>query len=307
VKPKLRVAFLGNSYFYFNDIPRLFQALCGGESAVLVRDCLRGGASWTSLLRNGNGMEEKFSTPNAKKADGTYDIGSPTVAELLASEPDGWHYVVMNTHSQEAAMEGRKGRSQGLAALELLAPMLQAAGARPVLLATPAYRAPAKGSELLGSWDDFRRKQAEGFQLYRERLADLLAPSDERMKTVPNFEVESTRGLPSLADMNGAFALVRREREQLWQELFFDDHFHPSALGSYLAACIIYCAIFGQAPPKHLAVPEEPASLFVRARRMLPPPAVGPALFSKEDLYYLRDVAERSCSATGTAGHEMSA
>jgi len=94
----LRVAFIGNSYLYFNDVPRLFQALCGGEHHVQVQDCLRGGASLKTLLEKGNGMRNKFESPNAMRPDGSYDIGAPTVQELLKHN-DGWHYVVMNTYS----------------------------------------------------------------------------------------------------------------------------------------------------------------------------------------------------------------
>jgi hypothetical protein len=41
-----------------------------------------------------------------------------------------------------------------------------------------------------------------------------------------------------VAPVNSAFAAVRVERPQLWEELFHEDDFHPSALGSYLEGAL---------------------------------------------------------------------
>ena len=96
-------------------------------------------------------MWEKFASPNALLPGGTYDIGAPTVQELL-DDPRGWDFVVLNTYSQEAARLDR--RQDGLRALEELAPMLEKAEARGVLLVTAAYREHAKGSDEIGTWED---------------------------------------------------------------------------------------------------------------------------------------------------------
>jgi hypothetical protein len=73
------VAFIGNSYTYFNDLPRLFKNICGEENMVEIGDCLRGGVSFRSLLKHGNGMSDKWNTPNALLEDGSFDIGALTV------------------------------------------------------------------------------------------------------------------------------------------------------------------------------------------------------------------------------------
>mmetsp|Transcript_79949 Transcript_79949/g.222762 ORF Transcript_79949/g.222762 Transcript_79949/m.222762 type:complete len:315 (-) Transcript_79949:395-1339(-) len=270
----LRVAFLGNSYLYFNDVPRVFRFLCGGRQHVEIKDCLRGGASWKSLLQGGNGMKDKFMTPNALEPDGSYDIGAPTV-EALLSDSIGWDFVVMNTYSQEAAMLER--REDGLQALETLSPMINEAGACPVLMPTPAYRTHCKGSARIGDWQDFTRKQSEGFGLYTEKLA-ALCPAERQ---------------PRVADVNRAFATVRDENVELWRDLFHSDDFHPSALGSFLEACAIFCAVFGEEPALPATVLDDPGLLFADARRMLPPPAVG-RMPTAEELLYLRGVAVRT-------------
>ena len=94
--PKVSIALMGNSVLYYNDVPRLLEAFGGSDlfdQGVVEQDsCLRGGASFSQLLAQGNGMEEKF---------GAEDHGSPDVASLLSRS---WDYVVMNDYTQATAL-----------------------------------------------------------------------------------------------------------------------------------------------------------------------------------------------------------
>lgn len=83
-----RIAFVGNSMFYFNDFPRFFQALAAYSSQSIVQQsCLHGGASIPSLLMNGNGMYNQFGTPSSiithMDNNTIYDYGACTVSQLL--------------------------------------------------------------------------------------------------------------------------------------------------------------------------------------------------------------------------------
>lgn len=281
-EPPRRVAFLGNSYLYFNDCPRVFQFICKQNGHdVTIDTCLRGGSSWGSLLRLGNDMDVKFRSPAALLPDGSYDLGSPTVEAMLA-KPGGWDFVIMNTFSQEAA--DLKTRKNGLKALKTLVPLVEGARARPVLLVTPAYRQHTKNSERLGGWQDFVWLQAEGYRAYAARIFEL--SPDARAERRP----------PCFADANRAFEIVRGERPELWQELYYKDGLHPSALGTFLEACVIFCAVFGEAPHVTEGMLEDPASIYARSRRMLPPPDVG-RMPTAEELLYVRSVAMRACSS----------
>merc|ERR1740129_1645042 len=201
-------------------------------------------------------MIEKFKTSNALLPDGTYDIGAPTVQVLLA-DTSGWDFIVMVTYSQEAArLDTRKN---GIEALEYLAPLIREAGACPVLMPTPAYRANAQGSASIGDWQDFTYLQSQGFREYATKLATW-SPKDRA---------------PRVAEVNRAFELVHGENIELWRDLFHADDFHPSALGSFLEACVISCMILGYMPVLSKDVLEDPSSLWDRARRMLPEPHIG--------------------------------
>jgi len=241
-----------------------------------IKDCLRGGASFRVLLKNGNGMDVKFRTPPALQPDGSYDIGAPTV-EALLGEPQGWDFVVMNGFSQEAVIPAQT--QEGLVALGEMAPMIDRARACPVLLVTQTYRAHCKNSERIGSWEEFTSKQSTGYRRYAEKLT----------------EACSTGLQPRIADANAAFQIVHGERPEMWHDLYYKDNLHPSSLGSFLEACVIYCTIFGRAPPLPEEVLQDPSVMWARARRMLPPPDVG-RMPTREEMLYLRDVAVRAWS-----------
>ena len=97
----LRVAFLGNSLTFFNDLPHLLQHILATTTTAIddvkVGCCLRGGQSLPSLLTKGADMGR------AKLQIGGRDMYA-TVEELLTA-PGGWDYVVVNDHSQAPARD----------------------------------------------------------------------------------------------------------------------------------------------------------------------------------------------------------
>ena len=141
---------------YYNDAPRLLEAI-SAAARVTTDCCLRGGASFATLLSKGSGLADKFSTPGARRADGSFDIGKPTVAALLAEPAD---FVVMNDYTQQPARASTRADSADVLARQY-APLLRACGGAPVLLETWAYRAPAKGSDDLGDNEEFSSRLAE--------------------------------------------------------------------------------------------------------------------------------------------------
>lgn len=119
---ELRVAFLGNSMQYKNDLPRLLEAVTqedsknrannedsdGEQLFTLFQDsCLHPNATLTSLLEHGNGMVGIFNTTNAiiefhtgggggdddddennTESVPIYDYGQCTIYQLLFGNPD---------------------------------------------------------------------------------------------------------------------------------------------------------------------------------------------------------------------------
>jgi hypothetical protein len=102
-REKTRIAFVGNSMFYFNDFPRFFTEFSrrsGGNNTtnriVQQNSCLHGGGSFPSLMLEGSAMYPQFRTPQAfietdSNGNDIYDYGACTVRQLLTGVDDRLH------------------------------------------------------------------------------------------------------------------------------------------------------------------------------------------------------------------------
>ena len=119
---RLRIAFVGNSYIYYNDLPRLIEALApsylGGH--VETASCLRGGATLPGLLRRGGKRE--LEGPDCFLSVRELFLGDSASADgesqYTGSSSPTWDFVVMNDYSQQAARAEDCDKSVSL--LELL-------------------------------------------------------------------------------------------------------------------------------------------------------------------------------------------
>ena len=96
--------------------------------------------------------------------------------------------------------------------------------------------------------------------------------------------------------MGTAFTAVHAARPALWHDLFHTDGFHPSPIGSYLEALVIYATIFGVLPLAAVSMPDDPAQLWARARVMQPAGTPPLRLPTMEEMRYLRIVAASVCA-----------
>eukprot|EP00934_Nitzschia_sp_Nitz4_P006656 Nitzschia sp. Nitz4//scaffold76_size158648//8356//9309//NITZ4_002527-RA/size158648-processed-gene-0.225-mRNA-1//1//CDS//3329557788//6646//frame0 len=229
----ISIVHMGNSIQYYNDNPRLLEHMLKTHYKSVTQDsCLRGGANFTSLWEEGNGMEDKFNSTAALLPDGSYDIGSPTVEALLSK--GHIDFAVMNDYTQNPARE--ETRNNSIEALkEYYIPLFEKIGSPTVVfLMTFAYREPEKGSETLGTYDEFVAKLYEGYKEYQKHVPDSkvapvgLAFQRARQKYPPNDQ--------------GNFS---------WEDLYAIDNVHPSPKGSLLEAYVLYATIVDQAPPEY--------------------------------------------------------
>lgn len=263
----LRVGFLGNSILYFNDCPRLLQKMLQTRFSNVHQDsCLRPGATLISLFEKGNGMRKVFGdSPAALRSDGSYDLGASSVLALLRNQngedPPGdkmvkdstnegnkeqrWHAVVMNDHTQSPTRrESREATIQFL--LDNYVGSLKGNDCVVVLLQTAAYRyTNMRGTEDLGSFDEFTTKLEEGYHAYQVALREHL----------PDVRI---------APVGKAFAYLHKSNFGLWERLYSWDHFHFSPLGTWLEACVIYVTLLNEAPPPY------DANWWKQSRRMQP-------------------------------------
>ena len=123
--PPRRVAFIGNSFTYYNDLPAVVARLAGPGMPLTLGSCLHGGVGLAEVVARGQGEK-------APRFAHTYK----TVEQLLA-EP--WDVVVLQDHSQSLD-ERRAAKTR--ACLPALSALLAACPGRPrvLLFSTWAYK-----------------------------------------------------------------------------------------------------------------------------------------------------------------------
>lgn len=182
----MRILFLGNSFTYFNDLPDMVGSLLGAE----IGRNLRGGA---------------YLYQHVDEADELCAI----TRRLLTEEK--WDYVVLQDQSQGPITNPAEFRQ----AVDGLAPMIRAAGGKPVMYETWAYE---EGTDTLAS-------TGLTFEVMQQGLSDGYREAAQAHDAL-------------LAPVGQAFAVARRVTQ-----LYDADHYHPSAAGSCLAAETIAAVI----------------------------------------------------------------
>jgi hypothetical protein len=151
-------------------------------------------------------------------------LGTLATADTLAEQR--WDFVVLQEQSVIPALASQRSAQMYPAARELIR-AVRARGARPVLLLTWGRR---DGLAEAG-FRDFAGMQAQltaGYLALADELDVAVAPAGEAWRA----------------------ALANDPGLALWQ----DDGSHPSQLGSYLTACVVYAALF-RASPEGLPIP----------------------------------------------------
>jgi hypothetical protein len=209
---EITFGYLGNSFIYYNDLPRTLHAMHPEiiSSSTLV---LRGGCSLTTLLTKG-----------AKHPLKT-NIQHQTVADMFHPQAI-FTYVVMNDYSQGPARP--PSRAETIQVLtSTYAPLLLSSDSTPVIMATWSYRAHVNDSDDLGDVHSFTNKLHEGAVQYKAALDSVLPPDKEAI----------------IAPVGRAFAVIHDENPELWRALFDDDEYHPSMKGTDLIACVLSAAL----------------------------------------------------------------
>lgn len=185
-------------------------------------------------------------------------------------------YVIMNDQTQYPARTfNRNIVVQSM--IQDYFPMFQSSGAIPVFIVTAAYRKKVKGSADLGSVENFTKLLVEGYEAYAAELEKRLPAAQK----------------PILAPVGLAYLQVYKERPEMWVKLFAWDSYHPAAQGTFLQCCVLYRVIFGELPPKHVAVQEtdkEVETMWVRLMNPQDQTYSAPTIAEAE---YLWDVAGR--------------
>lgn len=101
---EIRVAMIGNSLMYYNDLPRLLEAMSGGR---LSQDsCLHGAASFKSHLLYGNGMFVKWDTGNAR----IWNVNNADYEEAAENYQEYMEYATSNNEDDDSTYDDTYGQ-----------------------------------------------------------------------------------------------------------------------------------------------------------------------------------------------------
>jgi hypothetical protein len=315
---QLWVGFVGSSYFFVNDIPRLMEVLSDGQ--IMQDSCLHTGGSLAALVMTGNGMYNRWRTNEAaiQNSDfyGLYDYGACSVHQLISGRdyylaygngnkayyddgtnpclvdgnyfdyvttkytkyPPRWDYIVLADQTKRMATASARYDSVD-ALLSVYAPLLNQTNAIPVIVDTHAFW--SNSSNMTGLYDvpTFTRMVYEGVEEYMAALESVLPPEKA----------------PIIVPIGLAYLTVWEENYEMWQSLFLSDNIHSSLSGSYLFACVLYTKLFGHLPKKSVAIPEDGIEyLFGYSRKNLGgADSSSNSTLTAKEAQYLLNVAKR--------------
>jgi hypothetical protein len=184
-----------------------------GNSYTSVNDLH---AVFRNIARAGGRDVETRVVANGGETLAQHAASTESIDAIRASR---WQFVVLQEQSQVPAIEWAR-QTQMYPAVRSLSREIRAVGASPILLQTWAHR-----DGLTGNGVGYAAMQAAinaGYAAIGEELGVAVAPAGRAWEAVLRTD-------PTIA---------------LWQS----DGSHPSAAGTYLAACALYAGIFGASP-----------------------------------------------------------
>lgn len=299
----INVAFVGNSYFYVNDLPRFVENIGGGH--ITQDSVIHNSASILQIIMTGNGMYNKWATKkamiggvkfetNTGKTAYLYDMGACSVPQLLT----GHDQMVTKQNGLGSFIDDGQN------------PCFQDDAYRQY---EESFDLRAKGR---GGWDfvvitdqskvmavdETRQETLSAFNYtygpllkkhnispiivqphaYSSSSANSTGLSDLATFTALIMEgaqiykkyLGKHTGLFSsahVAPVGNTFAAIYEEsRYDLYPKLFMDDGIHPSAYGTFVYGCVIYATMTGYMPKYNRVVVDdmENSDIFATARRL---------------------------------------
>lgn len=316
---EISVAFIGNAYFFVNDIPRLLEAVSTGH--VYQNSVLHAGGSLKALWQTGNGMYELWQTDEAVieySTEGdddyntqiTYDFGLCTVAQILQGYDEYIAYGNTYGHYKNDGLNPCivNQNYAGIVEAELERDPVDWDF---VVLADQTKRMAIEKARndtvqvLIGGYGPFLESSGAIPVIVDTHAFWSDSSNMTGLTDIPTFTALIWDGVaayvdalsdllprkqaPLVAPIGLAYLTVWEEDYDLWLLLFLDDQIHASAAGSYLFVHVLYCTLFGHMPADDVRY-TPPQFLFQDARKILGGQPYYPSMSEAE---YLRDVARR--------------
>lgn len=223
----VNLLFLGNSYTVFNDLDQvtigLFEAAAPTDTHAAVR--LAGGGYTFPM--------------HLAQADGT--SGDTAWSEALVTGSTEWDWVVLQDQSQIPGFPS--DNTDYLASLAALGPLdamvIDKHGQSILLMTWGRLHGDTDNPDIYPDYPTMQGLLATGYTNYAASITTgsrtaWVAPAGLAWRHIYDAEVAS--GVDPTAPGS------------LFYALYFDDGSHPSPLGTYLTACVVYTTITGNDP-----------------------------------------------------------
>lgn len=317
----IKVAFVGNSYFFLNDIPRLVETIADGH--VYQNSVLHSGGSLGGLLVTGNGMYPRWQTNEAildssyKNSYGNsmtlYDYGLCTVQQMLNGSDSNVTYLNQNYAYYN------DGHNPCFADQNYLTYTTNQLSQNKVNWDYVVLVDQTKRMAIESARQDTTYALAKFYAPLLKKTGAVPVVVDTHafwssntnmtgLGDIPNFQKMIYNGVrdyvsvlskhlprkqtPIVAPIGIAYLTIYDEKPELYQQLFMDDGVHASFYGSYLLSIVIYTTVFGHLPSDQVSIPERIENLFANSRKLVYGESTA-AFPSYDEAYYLRNVARR--------------
>lgn len=315
---ELNVAFVGNSYLFINDIPRVMEAM--SEYHIYQESVIHStGGSLGNLLLTGNGMYPRWKTDEAVLDTYTngygknvtiYDYGLCTVAQILQGydeilsygNEDGAYYndgknpCIRNQNYFnyiDSKLQNSTFQWDYVVLVDQTKRMaVQQARQQSIYALTNAYGPLIEATGAIPVLVDTHAFWSESTNMtglvdiptFQSLIYDGLLDYAEALASVlPDWQA------PVIAPVGLAFLVVYEENYNLWQKLFIDDDIHSSVHGSYLFSCVLYATMYGHLPRRTTNTQIE--ALFANSRLLVGGQNIDYP--SAQEAFYYRRVAKR--------------
>jgi len=212
------ILMMGNSYTFYNGgvdgVLRTFFTSFG--NAPRVQALTKGGSNWRYHLQQ---LEASGTNHHAALVDGS-------ALDFVVLQ-DQSHVPSLCCYTSPKYTDPDFDASA--TALVQLDAAVKAAGAVTVLYQTWGRRDSLTRKPYFSSFTSMNEAAQQGYEHY----ASLITTSDRK---------------PIVAPVGKAFRLIHDEDYNLFYRLYDPDATHPSALGTYLAACVVYASVTGASP-----------------------------------------------------------
>lgn len=280
------VAFVGNSITFVNDLPRLLEALSGGN--VYQNSCLHGSLNLMSIMQKGNGMYYKWKTKQARirhvnttgshsyRKKDLYDFGVCSFPQLLFG-----YDANLFANDIPYVNDGMNPCLQSSSYLQYLndtysPPVWDFVVMNDQTVAPGKYYSRRKSMLVLKEvYANMFRELPLGTgrpvflvtHAYNKSEAALSRNSTKaKLGDIPEFTSRIYYGYqlyaqtlaaylppeqePLLAPAGLVFLMLWEENYGMWKRLFFYDGFHPSPHGTYVIGLVLYATLFQRMPPR---------------------------------------------------------